>query len=54
MVNQVGKVAPKLLTQATGEISKIAQLRIDQVIRSSGAEIEPVAPKIIRGAIEEV
>ena len=54
MVNQVGKVAPKLLTQATGEINKIAQQRIDQVVRSGGAEIERVAPKIIRGAIEEV
>ena len=27
---------------------------MDQVIRSGGAEIERVAPKIIRGAIEEV
>ena len=54
VVNQVGKVAPKLLTQATGEINKIAQQRIDQVVRSGGAEIERVAPKIIRGAIEEV
>ena len=54
MVNQVGKVTPKLLTQATGKINKIAQQKIDQVIRSGGAEIERVIPKIIRGAIEEV
>ena len=54
MVNQAGKVAPKLTSQATGEINKIAQQRIDQVVRSGGAEIERVAPKIIRGAIEEV
>ena len=27
---------------------------MDQVVRSGGAEIERVAPKIIRGAIEEV
>ena len=54
VVNQVGKVAPKMISQATGKINKIAQQRIDQVVRSGGAEIEQVAPKIIRGAIEEV
>ena len=54
VVNQEGKVTPKLINQATGEINKIAQQRIDQVIRSGGAEIERVAPKIIKGAIEEV
>ena len=54
VVNQVGKVAPKMITQATGEINKIAQERIDQVVRSGGAEIERVAPKIIKGAIEKV
>ena len=32
-VNQVGKIAPKIITQATGEINKIAQDRIDQIIR---------------------
>ena len=53
-VNQVGKVTPKLLTQATGEINKIGQQRIDQVVRSGRVEIEQVTPKIIRGAIEEV
>ena len=54
VVNQVGKVAPKMITQATGEINKIAQDRPDQTARSGGAEIERVAPKIIKGAIEEV
>ena len=53
-VNQGGKIAPKIITQATGEVNKIAQHRIDQIIRSGGAEIECVTPKIIRGAIEEV
>ena len=42
------------MNQTTGEINKIAQQRIDQAVRSGGAEIERVAPKIIRGAIEEV
>ena len=54
VVNQVGKVAPDIINQATGEINKIAQQRIDQAIRSGGAEIEGIASKIIKGAIEEV
>ena len=54
VVNQVGKIAPNIINQATGEINKIAQQRIDQAIRSSGAEIERVGPKIIGAAIEEV
>ena len=53
-VNQVGKIAPKIITKATSDINKIAKERIDQIVRSGGAEIERVAPKIIRGAIEEV
>ena len=54
VVNQAGIVAPKIISQATGEINEIAQDRTDQAIRSGGAEIERVASKIIRGAIEEV
>ena len=54
VINQAGKVAPKIISQATGEINKISQQRIDQIIRSGGAEIKCVALKIIRGAIEEV
>ena len=54
VVNQVGKVAPEIINQATREINKTTQERIDQAIRLGGAEIERVAPKIIKGAIEEV
>ena len=54
MVNQAGKVAPGIISKATADINKIAKQRIDQVIRNGGAELERVAPKIIRGAIEEV
>ena len=53
-VNQVVKIAPKIITQATSVINKIAKERIDQIVGSDGAEIERVAPKIIKGAIEEV
>ena len=54
VVDQVGKIASKVIEQASGEINKIAQGRIDQVIRSGGAEVERIMPKIIREAIEEV
>ena len=53
-VNQVGKIAPGIINKTTSDIKKIAQQRIDQAIRTGGAEIERVAPKIIRGAIKEV
>ena len=53
-VNQVGKIAPGIINNAMADIDKIAKQRINQVIRDGGAEIERVAPKIIRGAIEEV
>ena len=53
-VNQVGKIAPGIINKATSDINKIAKDRIDQVIKSDSAEVERIAPKIIRGAIEEV
>ena len=53
-VNQVGKVAPSIISKATADINKLAKQRIEQAIRDGGAEIERIAPKIIRGAIEEV
>ena len=53
-VNQVGKIAPGSINKATSDINKIAEQRIDQVIKTGGAEIKRVAPKVIRGAIEEV
>ena len=45
-VSQVGKIAPKIITKATEDINKIAKDRIDQIVRSGGAEIEHVAPKL--------
>ena len=53
-VNQVGKIAPGVIKQATGEIDKIAQNKINQVIQSGEAEVERMLPKIIRGVIEDV
>ena len=54
VVNQAGKIAPDIINKATSDINKIAKDRIDQVIKNGGAEFEQIAPKIIRGAIEEV
>ena len=54
VVNQAGKIAPDIINKATSDINKIAKDRIDQVIKNGGAEVERIAPKIIRGAIEEV
>ena len=53
-VNQVGKIVPGIIKEATGEADKILQSKINQVIKSDGAEVERVLPKIIRGAIEDV
>ena len=53
-MNQVGKIAPNIIKNATNNMNKIAKERADQVIKTCGAEIECIAPKIIRGAIEEV
>ena len=46
IVNQAGKIAPKIIDQVSGEINKIAQQRIDQIVRSGGAEIERVTLKL--------
>ena len=48
-VNQAVKglvaLAPKIITQATGQFDQIAQ---------GGQQVEKIAPKIIKSAIEEV
>ena len=44
-VNQVGKIAPNIIKNATNNINKIAKKRIDQVIKTGGKEIERIAPK---------
>ena len=44
IVNQAGKISPGI----------IAQQRIDQAIKTDRAELERIAPKIIRGAIEDI
>ena len=53
-VNQVEKKAPGIINKATSDINKIAQQRIDQAVRTGGAEIERIAPEIITGVIEDL
>ena len=47
-------MAPGIINKVTSDIKKIAQQRIDQAIKTGGAEVERIAPKIMQGAIEEV
>ena len=47
-------LAPKIIKQATGQVDQIAQRRIQQIISQGGQQVEKIAPKIIKGAIEEV
>ena len=53
-VIQAAKVAPGITKDATNEIDKIAQWRINQIILQGGKEVEHVRLKILRGAIEDV
>ena len=47
-------LAPKIIKQATGQLNEIAQRRIQQIIYQGGQQVEKIAPKKIKGAIEEV
>ena len=57
-VNQAFKnlnnTAPKLISQTSKEVSKIAEARIKQVINDDGQQIQKITPQIIRGAIEDL
>ena len=53
-VIQAAKVAPGITKDATNEIDKIAQWRINQIILQGGKYVEHVRLKILRGAIEDV
>ena len=47
-------IAPKIIKQATVQIDQIVQRRMQQIINQGGQQVEKTAPKIIKGAIEEV
>ena len=52
--NQVEKISPGIIKNATKEINDVAQQRINQIISQGGKEVETVLPKILRGVIEDV
>ena len=54
VVNQASKVAPGLIKNASNEINKMAEQRINQIISQGRKEVECVLPKILRRAIKDV
>ena len=54
IVNQLGKIAPGIIKDASSQINDIAQQHINQAITDGGKELERVLPKILRGAIEDI
>ena len=51
-VNQVGKIAPGLIKNASAEINNIAQQRINQIIRQGGKEAEGCLQKFLEGPLK--
>ena len=51
-MNQLGKIAPNIIKNASSEIKNIAEQRINQAISQRGKELERVVPNILRRAIE--
>ena len=54
VVNQVGKIAPGIIKDATDKISSIAEQRLNQLISQGGKEVERVEPNVVREALEDV
>ena len=47
-------IAPKLINQTLKEVDRVAEVRIRQLINKGDKQVKKIAPKIIRGAIEDV
>ena len=47
-------LAPKLIKHTSDKVDKLAKSRINKKISEGGSQTERIAPKIIRGAIEDV
>ena len=47
-------IAPKLINQTSKELDRVAEARIRQLINKGDKQVKNIAPKIIRGAIEDV
>ena len=50
----LNNTAPKLISQTSKEVDKIAEARIRQVINDAGQQVQKTAPQIICGAIEDI
>ena len=53
-LKNLNNTAPKLISQTSKEVDKIAEARIRQVVKDDGKQIQKIAPQIISGAIEDV
>lgn len=51
--NQIGKIAPGVIKNASTETKGIAQERMQQATYQGGNELKRVLPKIFEGAIED-
>ena len=49
----LGKSAPPLIEKLSGEVNKILEQRINQIIRQDGAELKQVATKLLKEAIKD-
>ena len=47
------KSGPPLIKNLSGEVNKILEQRINQIIRQDGAELKQVATKLLKGAIKD-
>ena len=52
--NQVGKIEPDLIKNASSKLDNVVQQRINQIISQGKKEVERILPKILRGTIEDV
>ena len=53
-LKNLNNTAPKLISQTSKEVDKIAEARIRQVVKDDGKQIQKIAPQIISAAIEDV
>ena len=54
VMKRLDATAPKLIKQTANELNRLAQAKIRQLLNKGGQKIEKIAPKIIRGAIEDI
>ena len=50
-VNQLGKIVPGVIKDASSQINTIAQQRMNQSITECSKELERLLPKILRGRL---